>query len=386
MLFSLTSGLAIANLYYAQPVLDVIAASFGIGHDIVGFVGAVMLVGYGVGLLLLVPLGDRVDRRRLVLTLLLISAAALIVVATTSTPWLFMAALATVGAAAVVAQVLVASASVLAHPDERGRMVSVVTSGIVIGVLLALTVSGTMSDLFGWRSIYLASAGATLLVAALLFRALPASASHADQMSYAALIRSVSALFAELPVLRVRAALALLGFAAKTMVSTPIVLPLSSPPWSLSHTQVGLFGLAGIVGVAGAVGAGKLADRGRAQWATGTALVAMFLAWALVAMLPHSLWGLVAGVAILEFSLQRLHVSNQSLIYRERPDAQSRLAASYMIFYAIGTAAASASSTLVYARFGWFGVCVAGAGISAVALAFWAATLPRAATAARRAT
>jgi predicted MFS family arabinose efflux permease len=386
LLFALTSGLAIANLFYAQPLLDAIAASFDIGHDVVGTVVTVTMVGYGFGLLFVVPLGDRVDRRRLVLTLLLFSVAALIVVATTSTHWLFMIGVGTVGATAVVAQVLVASASVLARPAERGRMVGVVTSGIVIGVLLVLTASGTMSDLFGWRSIYVFSAGATLLVAALMARALPASVARAAPMSYARLIRSVFALFAELPVLRVRAALALLGFAAKTMLLTPIVLPLSAPPWSLSHTQVGLFGLAGIVGVAGAAGAGRLADRGRAQWATGTALTGMLLSWALVATLPHSLWGLVVGVAVLEFSLQRLHVCNQSLIYRERPDAQSRLAAGYMIFYAIGSAAASAASTLVYARFGWSGVCLVGAGISAMALAFWAATMPPTAATARRTT
>jgi predicted MFS family arabinose efflux permease len=194
------------------------------------------------------------------------------------------------------------------------------------------------------------------------------------RISYLQLIRSVFALFAEEPVLRIRAVLAMLIFMAITMLLTPMVLPLTAPPFSLSHTQVGLFGLAGAAGAMGAARAGRQADRGRAQRTTGIGLWVMLLSWALIAMLPWSIWAMVVGVVTIDFGLQSVHVANQSLIYRVRPEAQSRLTAGYMIFYSIGSATGSIASTMLYAHGGWNSVCLAGALTSGLALAFWAMT------------
>lgn len=182
-------------------------------------------------------------------------------------------------------------------------------------------------------------------------------------------------LFAEEPTLRIRAILALLTFAAMTTLWTPMVLPLAAPPFSLSHTQIGLFGLAGAAGALGASCAGRLADRGYAQRTTGTGLGFMLVSWLPSAFLTYSLWGLIIGVIVVDFGLQSVHVANQSLVYRLRPKAQSRLAAGHMILYSIGTAAGSIVSTLVYAQAGWNGVCLVGATISALAMVFWATTL-----------
>jgi predicted MFS family arabinose efflux permease len=146
------------------------------------------------------------------------------------------------------------------------------------------------------------------------------------------------------------------------------------PPLSLSHTEVGLFGLAGAMGAVGAARAGRLADQGHAQRTTGIALAIMLASWLLIALLPFSLWGLILGVVAIDFGLQSVHVVNQGLIYRVRPEAQSRLTAGYMIFYSIGSAAGSIVSTLVYARAGWSGVCMVGAAISTIAFVFWALT------------
>jgi predicted MFS family arabinose efflux permease len=185
----------------------------------------------------------------------------------------------------------------------------------------------------------------------------------------------VFTLFVEEPVLRVRAILALLIFMAITILWTPMVLPLGAPPFSLSHTEIGLFGLAGAMGAIGAARAGKLSDRGHAQRTTGIALAIMFVSWLPIALLPYSLWGLIVGVVTIDFGLQSAHVANQSLIYRLRPEARSRLTAGYMIFYSIGCAMGSIISTIVYAQAGWAGVCLLGAAISAAALIFWALTL-----------
>lgn len=372
--FAVACGLAVANVYYAQPLLDTLAATFGIRPATVGIVITITQAGYGLGLLLVVPLGDLVDRRRLIVGQSLLSVIALLCVALAPSASMLLPAMAAVGVLAVVTQVLVAYAAIMAPPGERGRVVGIVTSGIIVGILLARAVSGTLSDLFGWRSVYLVSAAATLVVAGLLWKALPRNVRPAVRIPYPQLIRSVFTLFAEEPVLRIRAVLAMLIFMAITMLLTPMVLPLTAPPFSLSHTQVGLFGLAGAAGALGAARAGRQADRGRAQHTTGIGLVVMLLSWGLIALLPWSIWAMVIGVVTIDFGLQSVHVSNQSLIYRVRPEAQSRLTAGYMIFYSIGSATGSIASTMVYAHAGWNGVCIAGAITSGIALAFWALT------------
>ncbi|MCR6476979.1 MFS transporter [Variovorax sp. ZS18.2.2] len=374
LLFAVACGLAVANVYYAQPLLDTLAVTFGIRPATVGIVITITQVGYGLGLLLVVPLGDLIDRRRLIVGQSLLSVIALLCVALAPSAAILLPAMAAVGLLAVVTQVLVAYAAIMAPPGERGRVVGIVTSGIIVGILLARAVSGTLSDLFGWRSVYLVSAAATLVVSGLLWKALPRNVRPAVRIPYLQLIRSVFTLFAEEPVLRIRAVLAMLIFMAITMLLTPMVLPLTAPPFSLSHTQVGLFGLAGAAGALGAARAGRQADRGRAQRTTGIGLVAMLLSWGLIALLPWSIWAMVVGVVLIDFGLQSVHVSNQSLIYRVRPEAQSRLTAGYMIFYSIGSAAGSIASTMLYAHAGWNGVCIAGAVTSGIALAFWAAT------------
>ena len=373
-LFAVTSGLAVANVYYAQPLLDAIADEFRISHATAGMLITWTQIGYGLGLLLVVPLGDIWNRRSLIIGQSILTAVALVSIGVAPNRVVLLAGLAALGLMSVVAQVIVAYAAILAPAAERGRVVGIVTSGIVIGILLARTAAGAMSDLFGWRSIYFASAGATLVLAVLLLRVLPRVEAISASISYPKLIASMFTLLIEEPVLRVRGMLALFIFAAITMLLTPLVLPLSAPPYLLSHTEVGLFGLAGAAGALGASRAGHEADLGFAQRTTGVALTLMLAAWGLIALLPFSLWWLMIGVVVIDFGLQSVHVSSQSLIYQVRPEARSRLAAAYMIFYSIGCAAGSIASTLIYAKAGWNGVCTAGAGVSALALIFWVVT------------
>ncbi|CAI8966310.1 membrane hypothetical protein [Pseudomonas sp. IT-P2] len=262
LLFAIACGLAVGNVYYAQPLLDAMAEAFEISPGSIGIVMTLTQVGYGFGLLLLVPLGDLLNRRRLIVMQTLLSAAALLMIALASnSAWLLIGVTLT-GLLAVVTQVLVAYAATLAVPAQRGKVVGVITSGIVVGILLARTVAGGMADLAGWRSIYLLSAGLTLVMAALLFRVLPKDEDARPTTRYVALIASVFSLFREEPVLRQRAILALLTFASAMVLWTPMVLPLAAPPLSLSHREIGLFGLAGAAGALAAARAGHLADRG----------------------------------------------------------------------------------------------------------------------------
>jgi predicted MFS family arabinose efflux permease len=206
---------------------------------------------------------------------------------------------------------------------------------------------------------------------------LPPQPGRGERLSYPKLIGSLITVFMQERVLRVRAILAMLIFADVTTLLTPLVLPLSAPPYSLSHTAIGLFGLAGAAGALGAARAGRWTDRGHGERVTGIALALMLVSWLPIALLPHSILWLIAGVLILDFGLQAVHVTNQGLIYRVRPEAQSRLTAAYMVFYSIGSALGSSSSTVVYAHYGWTGVSLLGAAIAAAALVFWAVTLRR---------
>jgi len=380
LLFSVACGLAVGNVYYAQPLLDAMAEAFAMSPATIGIVITLTQIGYGIGLVLLVPLGDLLNRRRLIVTQTLLSAAALLMIALApNSAWLLLGMTLT-GLLAVVTQVLVAYAATLAIPAQRGRVVGVVTSGIVVGILLARTVAGGMADLAGWRAIYLLSAGLTLLMALLLLRVLPKDEVPQPITTYAALIASVFSLFKEEPVLRQRAILALLTFASAMVLWTPMVLPLAAPPLSLSHSEIGLFGLAGAAGALAAARAGHLADRGLGQWVSGLSLLLMLASWLPIALTQSSLWALLLGVITLDLGLQAVHVTSQSMIYSVRPEAQSRLTAGYMLFYSIGSALGSIGSTAMYAWAGWIGVCLLGASINAVALAYWWLPLKRGAS------
>ncbi|TKJ74236.1 MFS transporter [Pseudomonas koreensis] len=375
LLFSVACGLAVGNVYYAQPLLDAMTEAFAMSPATIGIVITLTQIGYGIGLVLLVPLGDLLNRRRLIVTQTLLSAASLLMIALApSSVWLLLGMTLT-GLLAVVTQVLVAYAATLALPAQRGRVVGVVTSGIVVGILLARTVAGGMADLAGWRAIYFLSAGLTVVMALLLFRVLPKHESPQPATGYIALIASVFSLFKEEPVLRQRAILALLTFASAMVLWTPMVLPLAAPPLSLSHSEIGLFGLAGAAGALAAARAGHLADRGLGQWVSGLSLLLMLASWLPIALTQSSLWALLLGVITLDLGLQAVHVTSQSMIYAVRPEAQSRLTAGYMLFYSIGSALGSIGSTAMYAWAGWIGVCLLGAGINAVALAYWWLTL-----------
>ncbi len=367
------SGLAVANVYYAQPLLDEMAGDLGIAPSTVGIVVTVTQLCYALGLLLLVPLGDLWNRRRLIALQMLLSAVVLTSVGLAQSAAALLVSLALTGLLAVVTQTLVAYAADLADERERGRAVGQVTSGIVVGILLARAVSGLLADLAGWRSVYLLSAAAMLGMSIFLSRRLPAADPERASLSYPRLLRSTLSLYAQERILRVRAFLAFLLFASFSILWTSLVLPLSAPPLSLSHAAIGAFGLAGAAGAIAASRAGRLADRGYGQRTTGVSLVLLLLSWPAIGRV-QSLPLLIAGIVLLDLAVQAVHVTNQSFILAARPEARSRLTAAYMVFYSIGSASGAIASTHVYARWGWNGVCLLGASVSAAALLFWAAT------------
>ena len=240
-LFSLTCALAVGNVYSAQPLLESISATLQVSPGTIGLVITATQAGYAMGLFLLVPLGDRFDRKKLVVTHLLLSVLALIAAALAESLLALLVAMLLVGLMAVVTQTVVAWAAILSAPAQRGKVVGSVTSGIVMGILLARLVSGIIADIAGWRAVYMTSAALMLLITVLLVKVIPAAGPQNTATPVAGLLGSVPRLFVTEPLLRQRGALALLIFAAFSMLWSSMVLPLTA--MSLSHTQTGLFSL-----------------------------------------------------------------------------------------------------------------------------------------------
>lgn len=374
-LFAVACGASVANVYYAQPLLDALARDFGIGLPAVGIVVTATQVGCAVALVFVVPLGDLVDRRRLMAVQAMGLAAALGAVAgAASTPVLLagMAAVGLVGTA--MTQGLIAHAAAAAPPGTQGRVVGAAQGGVFTGLLLARVVAGAVSDLAGWRGVYAGAAAAMLVLAAVLWRHLPPTAPATPGLGYGRLLASMVTLLRQDRVLQQRGLLALLMFAAFNVFWSALVLPLSAPPHGFSHTAIGAFGLVGAVGALVATRAGRWADRGHAQRTTGVALLLLTAAWWPLSRLDTSLAALVVGILLLDVGGQALHVTNQSLIFRQGGEAHSRRVGLYMLFYSAGSGLGAIASTAVYAQSGWTGVCVLGASISAVALALCAVT------------
>ncbi|MGW6026237.1 MFS transporter [Streptomyces sp. NPDC055099] len=381
-LFAVACGASVANVYFSQPLLVTMGHDLAMSPALVGSVVTLTHVGYGLGLFFLVPLGDIADRRRLIVTQLLVLVVALVVVATAPTAAILLAGMAATGLLAVVTQTSVAFAASLAPPAERGRVVGLVTSGVVIGILLARTASGLMADLAGWRSVYLASATLTALLALILYQVLPhgrvqprdGDTPSTPPLRYGELLRSTITLFARERLLRLRALFGLLIFAAFSTLWSSVALPLSEVPYSLSHSAIGALGLIGAVGAVAATAAGRLNDRGLSRRTTGIALALLTVSWVPLAFTRDSLWALVVGVVLLDLAVQAVHVTNQTVIYALRPDAGSRLIGGYMVFYSIGSATGAIAATSLYTVAGWGAVCALGAAFSCLGLALWALT------------
>ncbi|MGE7688685.1 MFS transporter [Lysinibacillus sp. NPDC097214] len=374
LLFATACGMSVANIYFAQPLLDQLSNEFNIDHSTIGVVITITQIFYGLGLLLLVPLGDLLNQRHLIIGQMLLSTTALVIVSTASSSVVLFTGMALVGLLAVVTQTLVAFAATMASPTERGRVVGIVTSGIVIGILLARTFAGLLTDLTGWRSVYLVSAALMLVMVCMFLKVLPKVEREVKSLPYHQLIKSVFTLFMQERTLRIRSVLAMLIFADFSILWTSLVLPLSAPPLALSHSVIGAFGLVGVAGALAATQAGKLADRGYGQRTTGIALVLLLISWLFINYLEQSLLALIVGIVLLDLAVQAVHVTNQTMILPLRTEARSRLTAGYMMFYSIGSAGGSIASTQMYAHFGWEGVCFLGALISAIALIFWVTT------------
>jgi predicted MFS family arabinose efflux permease len=369
-LFAASGGAAVGNLYWAQPLLDLIAGDLHASKAAAGWLITATQLGYAAGILLIVPLGDVLDRRRLIPVMLLCSAVALVLCAVAPSIGLLLLAITALGVTTVAGQILTPLAGDLAPEEHRGRVVGTVASGILTGILASRTISGLVAGLAGWRAIYFAAAVAMVLLAALLFRLIPALPPK-DHLRYPALIKSIATVALRERAVRWTLLIAATGFAVFTLFWTALTFLLSGPPFDYPPQIIGLFGLAGLAGAVAAQRAGRLHDRGWSLPATGAAWLAILLSFAVAAFAHSSIVLVLLSIVVLDVAMQTQAILNQARVFAVSHQARSRLNTAYVTGNFLGGALGSAAAAVLWSAGGWTAVTTAGLALSAFALLLW---------------
>jgi len=365
---AMTAGIAVANIYYNQPLLADIGKSFHASAQQVGFIPMLTQIGYAVGMFLFVPLGDMMERRRLIATMLAATICALVSAAVSSSIFCLAAASLAIGITTIAPQLILPFAAHLALPRERGKVVGNVMSGLFIGILLARTVSGYIGASLGWRAMYWIAGGLITVLTVAVLRWLPKS-QPSVKLSYRKLMQSLLGLIRSQPVLREASMIGAMSFGAFSAFWSTLVFLLEKPPYHYGSEVAGLFGLVGVVGATAAPLVGRLADRKSPRLTVGLAITISTAAFLVFWLFGHQLWGLVIGVILLDLGAQSVLVSNQARIYSLLPEAQSRLNTVYMVSYFMGGALGSLLGTSGWSWWQWNGVCLVGLSMLVVAFA-----------------
>lgn len=367
LLFALCCGAIVANLYYAQPIIELIAPDVGLDAERASLIVSLTQIGYALGLLFLVPLADLLESRRLMLITTAAALLCLLAAAFATQPGLFLGLALLIGLSSVSVQMLIPLAANLAPEASRGRVVGNIMSGLLLGILLARPLASLVAGEFGWRAVYLMAASLMLLISLVIATTIPRHAP-AHRASYGQLLASLVQLLRRYPILRRRALYQGLMFASFSLFWTAAPLELARH-LGLSQQDIALFALAGAIGAVAAPIAGHLADAGHTYRAS---LVALLLAP--LAFVPDLLsdglgWvGLVATAIVLDFAVQMSMVLGQRSIYALEPQSRARLNALYMTSIFIGGAIGSALASPIYEQFGWQGAALLGAGLPLLGL------------------
>ena len=381
LLLATACGLIVANIYYAQPLAGPIAAALGMPPQMAGLVVTLTQIGYGIGLLLIVPLGDLFENRRLVLVLLGVEIIALLTQAFASHAGPFLATAALIGASAVAVQVLVPYAAHLTSEAGRGKAVGNVLSGLMLGIMLARPVASFVADRWSWNAMFLISAALIAVLAIVLRIALP-QRQPAAGLGYRAMLGSMAGIVRTTPVLRRRALYQAGLFAAFSLFWTAVPLYLAGPAFGLSQTGIAWFALAGVAGAVAAPIAGALADRGYSHAGSWMAMGAVAVSFVITHLAPAggtlSLSLLVVAAIVLDFGVSANLVLGQRAIFSLGAALRGRLNGLFMATFFVGGAMGSAVSAWSYTHGGWLWTSVIGASFALAAMAYFA-TEPRAA-------
>ena len=366
LLMATGAGLSVANIYYNQPLLDNFRQTFPEQAHWVGAVPAMTQVGYAAGMFFTAPLGDRFERRSLILLMLLCECVSLAVAAVAPTLGVLVGASLCIGLLGTIAQQIIPFTAELAPPEQRGQAVGTVMSGLLLGILLARTAAGSIAAVAGWRTVFGVAVVIMIVLGVLIHQRLPRS-TPTSTLAYPQLLGSMWHLWRELPVLREASVTGGALFGAFSAFWTTLALLLADAPFHYGPQAAGLFGLVGAAGAMVAPLAGKSADRRGPRIGISIAVVITAVSFVVFAFSAASLVGLVIGVLLLDIGVQGAQISNQARIFALKPEARSRVNSVFIVFYFVGGAAGSAMSAYAWRVHGWWGVCYVGLAFTLVA-------------------
>ncbi len=306
----------------------------------------------------------------MIVIVLLVASLSLISAALAPSILIFMISSLAIGVTSVVAQILVPFSATLALEHERGKVIGQVMSGLLLGILLARTLSGIISASMGWRYVFGIASVLIILLSALLNRTLPISKIETN-LAYPKLLKTVWELVKTERVLRIRSLYGMLTFASFSVLWTSLTFLLAHPPYNFSDAIIGLFGLIGASGAASANMAGRIADKGYTKSATGIFLFSIVVSFFIMIFGRTSVIPLIIGIIIYDFAAQGTHILNQSEIYKLKPEARSRLTTAYITSFFIGGSIGSATSAIIFSKYGWIGVCILGGSYTLFAISIW---------------
>ncbi|MGC4933651.1 MFS transporter [Gordonia sp. DT30] len=376
LLFAVTAGSSAGCLYYLQPLLQEVGSDLKVSTTAAGLIVSLTQVGYLIGLALVVPLGDFLDRRRLICGLLVISCVALGIAAASPNYAVLMVLVFAVGVSASAAQVVIPWAAAVAGPGERGAVVGTVMSGLLVGILFSRVLAGLIAQAGGWRTVLVVAALMQAVMAiAVWWRAPHTPAERAPRASYPQVLASIWTLIRSENVLRHRMLLGGLNMAAFSAMWTAIAFLLAGAHGSSYHysdAAIGLFGLAGVAGALAAPRIGRLADRGYLRHTQYGVWSVQLASWALLWAGAHQVLVLIIALLVYDFGVQGLQIANQSAVYSLNDEARSRLTTAYMVAYFAGGVVGSAFGGWAYQTGGWTLLCAAGAGTAVLGIGLWA--------------
>ncbi len=373
LFMTVCTGLIVANLYYCQPLIVLIANEFKIPEANAGRITYLTQAGYAIGLFFMVPLGDKIERKKQILMTTLASVIALIIAATAKSFFILQIASLLIGITSIVPQLILPLAASLTSQEQRGKVIGTIMSGLLVGILLSRTLSGFIGQVLGWRSMFWIAAGICLLIFFAIQKKFPVNKPQFSG-TYGQLIQSLFTLIKTQPVLREATLINVFCFAQFGAFWTTMVLLLSGAPFNFNSATIGLFGIVGASGALAAPLVGKMGDKGNPRVAVGYGCLLMLISFIIFYFSIESVIGVIIGIVFIDIGIQGVHISNQTRVYSLVPEARNRLNTVFMSFSFLGTAAGSAYGLLLWKIGQWHAVAIGCAVLAILALIVYSVT------------
>lgn len=367
LIMAIVCGISIASLYYVQPLEGMIASELNVNVSKIGLAPTLSQMGYALGLLFLVPLGDIFQRKKLIIIMLSLVSIVLLATSLTTTYYILMPLMLLIGITSIIPQLIIPFAGQLALPSERGATLGTVTSGLLIGILLSRTFSGFIGEMFGWRVVYYIGVLLSIFLILVVVLIFPKN-KPVSQLSYSKLLKSLPKLFLTQKIVRESAFNGFFIFGAFSIFWSTLIFYIESPVYNMGPKEVGYIGLVGVIGALAAIFMGKVADKKGPKFGVGLGTMILTTSFVVLLLIGNNIIGMIFGVILLDLGTQSAQVSNQSRIQSLGDENRSRNNTIFMFMYFIGGASGSLLGELAWQIGGWNAVCCLGFVYSLIAI------------------